>query len=153
MVRYWLNKCDRTTVSKHIWILLIYNRKAWPIALNAQMHGNSGCKFMDIKRQKTFACLAGGNKQVQRQREKETQRDRQMNSMFSAVRSDIRLSGFKHQHIKFRCVSSSYLWNSALFSSLFCSFVLSKSHAPSPISACKHTDVLGFWSKYFARLA
>lgn len=120
---YWL--------SKRSWILLIYNRKN--TALNAQTHGKSqlpGFKFMDIKRQQRH--LHVWNKQVQRQRETgsektwERRRKRKrarMNIVFSAVPSDIRLSGFKHQHIKFRGVSRSCCEIQSVSS-----FVLSQSH-------------------------
>lgn len=119
------------------------------------MHGNSPLPGVQLhghqKAEQIFACLARGNKQVQRQRvRRQTERRRKrkrgrMNSMFSAVPSDIRLSGFKHQHIKFSGVSSSYCEIQSGFQHVLQLCPLSKSHVPSLLSMSTRTDILGFW--------
>lgn len=142
-IRYWL--------SKHSWILLIYNRKVWHTALNAQMHGNSqqpGFKFMDIKRQQRYLHVwpeetsrckdKERNRQRMRRHERGGERGREHEWTSCSVwyHQILDLSGFKHQHIKFRGVSRSYCEIQSCFQHVLQLCPLSKSHVPSPLSVC-----------------
>jgi len=141
---YWL--------SKHSWILLIYNRKDRDSSEYMETLSYLRFNFMDIKRQKrylhvwpeeTSRCKERNRQTVRRQTERRRKRKRgRMNSMFAAVPSDIRLCGFKHQHIKFSGVSSSYCEIQSC-SSMFCSFVLSQSHTFPLFLVCQHTQT--YW--------